>query len=127
GGTLPSSLRGKRGGVMASERFIPETTDDALRREKARARELRATGWWRRRIASGVCHYCSRHVGTKALTTDHLGPLIREARSVRRNGVPACKDCNSKKQSLLPWEWDQYLRSFRQPLDHDTERGPLPA
>jgi 5-methylcytosine-specific restriction endonuclease McrA len=48
-------------------------------------------------------------VGTRALTADHVVPLIRGGRSVRGNLVPACKDCNSKKQSLLVWEWDAYL------------------
>ena len=96
---------------MDSARFVPEVTDDALRREKARARELRGSAWWKRRIAPGVCHYCRRQVGAKALTMDHIVPMVRGGRSVRGNTVAACKDCNSKKQSLLPWEWDQYLRS----------------
>jgi 5-methylcytosine-specific restriction protein A len=102
---------------MAAPRFIPEITPDALRREKERAREMRRTAWWRRRIAAGVCHYCGRRVGAKTLTMDHIVPLIRGGRSVRGNAVPACKDCNSKKQSLLPWEWDQFLRSRGEALD----------
>ncbi len=96
---------------MVAARFTPEVTDDVLRREKARARELRRSAWWKRRITAGVCHYCGRQVGATALTMDHLVPLIRGGRSVRGNAVPACKDCNSKKQSLLPWEWDEYLQS----------------
>jgi 5-methylcytosine-specific restriction enzyme A len=24
--------------------------------------------------------------------------------------VPACKECNSRKQHLLPIEWEEYLR-----------------
>ena len=95
---------------MTSPRFIPDVTDAGLQREKARARALRQSGWWKRRVAAGICHYCGRHVGAKALTMDHVVPLIRGGRSARGNAVPACKDCNSKKQSLLPWEWDEYLR-----------------
>jgi len=94
---------------MDTPRFIPEVGEDELRREKARARELRQSAWWRRRITVGTCHYCRRQVGTKALTMDHIVPLIRGGRSVRGNTVPACKDCNSKKQSLLPWEWDEFV------------------
>ncbi len=94
---------------MASPRFTPEVTGARLQREKARARELRGSAWWKRRIAAGICHYCGRQVGAKALTMDHVVPLIRGGRSVRGNTVPACKDCNSKKRSLLPWEWDEYL------------------
>ncbi len=96
--------------MMAAARFIPETTDALLKREKARARGLRQSAWWKRRIAAGVCHYCGRRVGVRALTLDHVIPLIRGGRSVRGNMVPACKDCNSRKQSLLPWEWDAYVR-----------------
>jgi 5-methylcytosine-specific restriction endonuclease McrA len=95
--------------VTSSGRFTPETDDTGLRREKARARELRGTAWWKRRIAAGVCHYCRRAVGARALTLDHVIPLVRGGRSVRGNMVPACKACNTKKQSLLPWEWDAYV------------------
>jgi 5-methylcytosine-specific restriction endonuclease McrA len=41
---------------------------------------------------------------------DHIVPLIRGGRSRRGNVVPACKDCNNKKKSLLPVEWEEYLR-----------------
>ena len=57
-------------------------------------------------------------MGTRALTADHVVPLIRGGRSVRGNMVPSCKDCNSKKQSLLPWEWDAYLTA-RAPSESD--------
>ena len=82
----------------------------ALRRERAKARELRASPWWKRRIAEGVCRYCRRRVGPRNLTMDHVVPMGRGGRSTRGNVVPACKDCNSKKRSLLPWEWEEYLR-----------------
>jgi 5-methylcytosine-specific restriction enzyme A len=95
--------------MTAAERFVPHSDAAGIRREKARARELRQSGWWKRRIADGRCHYCGREVGARRLTLDHLVPLIRGGTSVRANVVPACKDCNSAKQSLLPWEWDGYL------------------
>jgi 5-methylcytosine-specific restriction enzyme A len=91
------------------DRYTREVDDDTLRREKARARALRQTSWWRRRVAPGLCHYCRRAVGAKALTVDHVVPLVRGGRSIRANMVPACKDCNTKKQSLLVWEWQAYL------------------
>jgi 5-methylcytosine-specific restriction endonuclease McrA len=96
---------------MSPERFTPDVSDQLLKREKARARELRGSGWWKRRIAAGVCHYCGRLVGARALTMDHVVPLIRGGRSARGNTVPACKDCNANKKSLLPWEWDEFLRN----------------
>lgn len=100
---------------MSRERFVPAASDADLRREKGRARALRQTAWWKRRIAAGLCHYCGRQVGAKALSLDHVVPLIRGGKSVRGNMVPACKDCNSRKQSLLPWEWEDELRGLRPP------------
>lgn len=102
---------------MSGERYLREVDDDTLRREKARARELRQSAWWRRRIATGLCHYCRRAVGAKALTLDHVVPLVRGGRSIRANMVPACKDCNSKKQSLLAWEWQTFLDQLDRPAD----------
>jgi 5-methylcytosine-specific restriction endonuclease McrA len=102
---------------VSGERYTREVDDETLRRERVRARELRQTAWWRRRIAAGRCHYCRREVGAKALTLDHLVPLVRGGRSVRANMVPACKDCNSKKQSLLAWEWQAYLDTLDRSAD----------
>ena len=89
--------------------FYAPVDPGALKRERARARELRASPWWKRRIADGVCYYCRRPVGRATLSMDHLVPLGRGGRSVRGNVVPACKDCNSRKQALLPVEWQDYL------------------
>jgi 5-methylcytosine-specific restriction endonuclease McrA len=49
-------------------------------------------------------------VGGKRLTMDHLVPLGRGGRSARGNVVAACKDCNTRKQSLVPVEWQEYLQ-----------------
>lgn len=89
--------------------FYAPLDPDVLKRERARARELRASPWWKRRISDGVCYYCRRRVGIRALSMDHVVPLGRAGRSVRGNVVPACKDCNSRKRGLLPVEWDEYL------------------
>ena len=43
---------------------------------------------------------------------DHVVPLIRGGRSIRANLVPCCHDCNARKQSLLAWEWEAYLREL---------------
>lgn len=85
----------------------------ALRRERESARELRASQWWKRRIADGVCYYCRRVVGHRALTMDHIVPLGRGGRSRRGNVVPACKDCNNRKKALVPVEWQAYLDRLR--------------
>lgn len=85
--------------------FLVEVDEAFIKRERARARELRDSQWWKRRRASGVCHYCGREVGVRALTMDHLVPIIRGGRSTRGNVVPACKPCNDAKKHSLPFEW----------------------
>ena len=53
---------------------------------------------------------------------DHLVPLIRGGKSTKGNLVPACKACNTQKQSRLTIEWEQYLASLAersQPLDDE--------
>ena len=101
--------------MTATKRFVPEDDAAGIRREKARARELRQSGWWKRRISDGRCHYCARVIGARSLTLDHVVPLIRGGKSVRGNVVPACKDCNTAKKSLLPWEWSLYLDRLARP------------
>lgn len=94
--------------------FYAPVDPDVLKRERARARDLRASQWWKRRISDGVCHYCRRAVGIRVLSMDHIVPLGRGGRSIRGNVVPACKDCNTRKQRLLPVEWADYLARLSQ-------------
>ncbi len=90
-----------------SEGFLVEVDEETLRRERAKARELRSSAWWKRKRSSGVCHYCGKNVGAKALTMDHLVPLVRGGRSNKGNLVPACKDCNNEKKHQLAFEWQR--------------------
>jgi 5-methylcytosine-specific restriction enzyme A len=92
--------------------FYDEISDQEIRREKDKARELKRSSWWLRRIQSGVCYYCNKEVGRTNLTMDHIVPLSRGGKSKKGNIVPACKDCNNKKKYLLPIEWEEYLQSL---------------
>jgi len=94
-----------------TEYYAPIDPDE-LKRQRQRARALRDSQWWKRRIATGVCHYCRRQVGRLALTMDHIVPLGRGGASARGNVVPACKDCNSRKKGMLPVEWREYVDSL---------------
>ena len=94
---------------MVRELFIAEVSETELRREREKARTLRQSQWWKRRLSAGVCYYCGARVGARTLTMDHIVPLVRGGKSRRGNVAPACKPCNSKKQSLLPVEWEEYL------------------
>ena len=87
--------------------------DDAqIRRERHKARTLRESQWWKRRLAKGVCHYCGGQVSAGELTMDHIVPIARGGRSTKGNVVTACKNCNNKKKQLLPMEWQEYLAGF---------------
>jgi 5-methylcytosine-specific restriction protein A len=83
-----------------------------IRKEKEKARRLRQSEWWMRKIQPGVCYYCRSQVGRTHLTMDHVVPLSRGGRSTKGNIVPACKECNNKKKYLLPVEWQEYLESL---------------
>jgi 5-methylcytosine-specific restriction endonuclease McrA len=89
--------------------FAYDLDETDIRREKTKARDLRKTQWWKRRLARGKCHYCGKQIPARALTMDHVVPISRGGRSTKTNVVPACKSCNVKKKQLLPMEWDAYL------------------
>ncbi len=84
-----------------------------IKRERNKARELRESQWWKRRLAKGICHYCGQPTPPAQLTMDHIVPLARGGKSTKGNVVPACKPCNTKKKQLLPMEWEAYLTNFK--------------
>ena len=92
--------------------FIIEVSEQAIRRERDKSRELRKTRWWRNRVAQGHCHWCGGQFQPGDLTMDHIIPIARGGKASRNNVVPACKQCNSKKKYLLPMEWQDYLNQF---------------
>jgi len=87
--------------------------DSHVTREKQKARDLRKTPWWRKKIATGECHYCKTIVDPSELTMDHKIPLARGGTSERMNIVPACKECNNKKKFLLPTEWEEFMNIIK--------------
>ena len=105
--------------------FIREVGDAEIRREKAKARELRQSAWWKRRLAAGRCGYCGQPTPARELTMDHRVPLVRGGRSTRGNLVPACKACNAAKKYLLPIEWDAYLARLDDAAD--AVDRPIPS
>ncbi len=90
--------------------YVPEEAE--LRREKRKARDLRASQWWKRRCARGVCHYCGQQFSSRLLTMDHVVPLSRGGKSVKGNVVPCCKACNTAKKTMLPMEWEDYVKGL---------------
>ena len=92
--------------------FADDLEEVDLKRERHRARELRGTQWWKRRLAKGRCYYCGRPTSPKELTMDHVVPIARGGKSSKANVVPCCKECNNAKKQLLPIEWEAYLKKF---------------
>jgi len=81
-------------------------------RERGKARELRASAWWKNILQRGECHYCKKKFPPSALTMDHIVPVSRGGASTRGNVVPACDACNKTKRHLTPAE--QILRQLEE-------------
>lgn len=84
--------------------FISEVSPEEIKKEKEKARELRASQWWKRKKSSGICYYCQGKFKPADLTMDHIVPISRGGKNNKGNVVPACKECNSKKKYHLPIE-----------------------
>ena len=93
--------------------FAYDLDDAQIRIERHKARELRASQWWKRQCAKGRCHWCEQAVPARELTMDHIVPIARGGKSIKGNIVPACKTCNNKKKQLLPMEWEAYVQTIR--------------
>jgi len=93
--------------------FAQDLDEADIKRERAKARALRSSQWWKRRLAKGTCHYCRQAVSPGDLTMDHIVPIARGGKSTRGNVVPACKSCNNEKKQRLPMEWGDYLRALK--------------
>jgi 5-methylcytosine-specific restriction endonuclease McrA len=87
--------------------------DSFINKEKSRARELRQSAWWKKKISYGICYYCGRKFSPSELTMDHKIPLSKGGNSDKENIVTACKECNNKKKYMLPTEWDEYMNKLK--------------
>ncbi|MBW2506597.1 MAG: HNH endonuclease [Deltaproteobacteria bacterium] len=97
-----------------SDFFYFDGVDEAeIRREKDKARKLRKSRWWLQKLTTGICYYCGRLFEPKNLTMDHVVPLARGGRSTKDNIVTSCKECNTKKKTLLPMEWEEYMNKLK--------------
>lgn len=90
--------------------FIVTISEEEIRRERQKAKELRSSQWWKRRCSSGLCHYCGKKFSPRSLTMDHIVPIVRGGKSTKGNIVPACKECNTRKKHRLLMEWEEYIK-----------------
>jgi len=77
--------------------FFTPASSEHQKREKAKARDLRGSQWWKQTVGKGICYHCENRFKPADLTMDHLIPIARGGKSDKKNCVPACKDCNTKK------------------------------
>ena len=77
--------------------FFASASPEHQKKEKFKARELRQSQWWKNQTGRGVCYHCGEKFPPAVLTMDHLIPIARGGFSDRKNCVPSCKDCNTKK------------------------------
>ena len=97
-----------------SDFFHFDGVDEAeIRREKDKARKLRKSRWWQQKLAASTCYYCRRSFRPQDLTMDHIVPLARGGRSTKDNLVACCKECNTRKKTLLPMEWEEYMNKVK--------------
>lgn len=88
-----------------------------LKVERQKARELRASSWWKQKLNEGICYYCEGKFAASDLTMDHKVPLARGGKSTKGNCVLACKECNTEKKHLTPAEMllqESTLENFSQ-------------
>lgn len=90
--------------------FVSDVSEEEISGERRKAREMRASQWWKNEKGKGLCHYCGERFHPSELTMDHIVPLVRGGRSVKGNLVTCCKECNSNKSHMLPHEWEAGLK-----------------
>jgi len=79
-----------------SDWYVPAPASH-IKKEKEKARELRKSSWWKQQVGRGICYYCEKKFLPAELTMEHILPIARGGTSSKKNCVPCCKDCNSKK------------------------------
>lgn len=80
--------------------FFVAVPQEMQKRERAKARELRNSQWWRQQVGPGICYHCGQKFPASEMTMDHLIPIARGGKSNKRNCVPSCKSCNTEKGHL---------------------------
>lgn len=110
-----------------------------IKRERAKAREMRKTPYFQDLFRQGVCYYCKEKFPEDELTLDHIVPVVRGGKSTRGNLVVCCKSCNQEKRYYTPVEQilnqnndnlsnleDQYIpEQFQQEEDLEIDLAAL--
>ncbi len=84
--------------------FFVSVSSEQQKIERAKARELKNSPWWKNQLAKSECYHCKQRFHPKELTMDHVTPIARGGKSDKKNCVPSCKPCNTKRKYYLPEE-----------------------
>ena len=90
--------------TMTRPIFYAPAPEAHIKKERAKAKKLRESQWWKQKLSLGVCHYCQKKFQIAELTMDHVIPVGRGGHSNKGNIVVACKPCNTNKKHLTPAE-----------------------
>lgn len=83
--------------ITAEMEFFIAASPEHQRREKLKARDLRASQWWKNQLGKGLCYHCGQRFHPSELTMDHLVPIARGGQTSKNNVVTSCKPCNTQK------------------------------
>lgn len=89
--------------------------------EKAKAREMRKSTWWKQVLGKGKCYHCEKQFKAEDLTLDHLIPIVRGGKTDKKNCVPSCKECNTKKGYKTRAELAMEALATNNPVDHNSD------
>ena len=98
---------------MDYENYFVPADEEHVKREKAKARDLRNSQWWKNELAKGRCHYCGNRFHPRDLTMDHIVPLSKGGLHTKENITTACMSCNSGKKDKSKEEYERIKKSFQ--------------
>lgn len=100
-----------------SDYYFAPASDAHKKKEKAKAKELRDSQWWKQQLGKGICYHCGEKFKPADLTMDHLIPIARGGKSNKNNCVVSCKDCNTKKgyKTRAEMALDELNKSYQDP------------
>lgn len=55
------------------------------------------------------CYYCGEEINPSKITIDHIYPQALGGPTIPQNMVPACRNCNGKKEDMTPEQFRAYM------------------
>jgi 5-methylcytosine-specific restriction enzyme A len=84
--------------------FFESASSQHQKQERYKTYVLKKTAWWKQQKGKGRCYHCQCMTPPGELTLDHIVPIVRGGVTNKKNCVPSCKACNTKRKYFLPSE-----------------------